>query len=290
MRYTALFPVALCAVSSVLAGCSGQPDAAREKSAPQTAAAPAGQPQVLVIHARDFAFDAPDTVTAGLTTIRLINDGPDYHHAQLIRLASGHSMPEMMDSLKSRQAFPSWATEVGGPNAAGLAGTESQATLMLDPGAYAVLCMIPSAGGTPHFAEGMERALTVLPASDTTAQLPAADMEIDLSDYAFTPSTPFTAGTHVIRFRNTAAQSHEAVFIRLNPGKTPADFDKFVMDRKGDAPAELVGGVTSLAPNATADAKVTFTPGRYAILCFVPDRQDGKPHVMHGMVKEFTIS
>lgn len=290
MRYTILLPVALCAFSSTLAGCGGESAAAREKSGSETAAAPAAKPQLLVIHARDFAFDAPDTVTAGLTTVQLVNQGPDYHHVQLIRLVSGRTMPEMMDSLKTNHALPSWASEVGGPNAAGLAGSESQATLMLDPGPYAVLCMIPSAGGVPHFAQGMERALTVVPSGDTTAQLPPADLEIELQDYGFAPSAPLTAGTHVIRFHNTAAQAHEAVFIRLNPGKTPADFEKFVMDRQGAAPATLVGGVTSLAPKGTADAQLTFTPGNYAILCFVPDSKDGKPHVMHGMVQEFTIS
>jgi hypothetical protein len=32
-----------------------------------------------------------------------------------------------------------------------------------------------------------------------------------------------------------------------------------------------------------------FEPGRYALLCFVPDAGDGMPHFMHGMVQEFTV-
>jgi hypothetical protein len=32
-----------------------------------------------------------------------------------------------------------------------------------------------------------------------------------------------------------------------------------------------------------------MTPGNYVMLCFLPDAKDGKPHLDHGMVKEFTV-
>ena len=34
---------------------------------------------------------------------------------------------------------------------------------------------------------------------------------------------------------------------------------------------------------------VDLVPGDYALLCFVPDMHDGKPRLMHGMVKPFTV-
>ncbi len=34
----------------------------------------------------------------------------------------------------------------------------------------------------------------------------------------------------------------------------------------------------------------TLTPGNYALLCFDSDDGDGKPHIAHGMIKEFAIS
>jgi uncharacterized cupredoxin-like copper-binding protein len=34
---------------------------------------------------------------------------------------------------------------------------------------------------------------------------------------------------------------------------------------------------------------VDFTPGRYALYCFIPDVKDGKPHTHHGMLKELTV-
>ena len=32
-----------------------------------------------------------------------------------------------------------------------------------------------------------------------------------------------------------------------------------------------------------------FAPGNYALLCFVADSGDGKPHLTHGMTHPFTI-
>jgi len=39
----------------------------------------------------------------------------------------------------------------------------------------------------------------------------------------------------------------------------------------------------------TVDIPTTFTAGDYALLCFVPDAKDGKPHLAHGMVKQFSV-
>jgi hypothetical protein len=35
---------------------------------------------------------------------------------------------------------------------------------------------------------------------------------------------------------------------------------------------------------------VTLEPGRYALICFLPDRGDGKAHFEHGMVQEFDVN
>jgi hypothetical protein len=34
---------------------------------------------------------------------------------------------------------------------------------------------------------------------------------------------------------------------------------------------------------------VRLEPGTYALICFIPDAKDGKPHFMHGMMKEFKV-
>jgi hypothetical protein len=35
---------------------------------------------------------------------------------------------------------------------------------------------------------------------------------------------------------------------------------------------------------------VDFTPGDYGMVCFAPDLKDGKPHFVHGMVQQITVS
>ena len=32
-----------------------------------------------------------------------------------------------------------------------------------------------------------------------------------------------------------------------------------------------------------------FAPGKYGLICFLPDAKDGKPHLAHGMVREITV-
>src|SRR3989442_9806390 len=49
-------------------------------------AARAGEPSVVTIIASDYAFGAPDTIPAGLTTFRLVNQWKELHHASLVRL------------------------------------------------------------------------------------------------------------------------------------------------------------------------------------------------------------
>ncbi|MDB4892292.1 MAG: hypothetical protein JWL61_4147, partial [Gemmatimonadetes bacterium] len=53
---------------------------------PKTAA------RVVTVVARDYAFEAPDTVAAGRTEVRLLNRGKEAHHAYLMRLDGGKKL------------------------------------------------------------------------------------------------------------------------------------------------------------------------------------------------------
>jgi len=75
----------------VLAGCAGDNGAkASADSAAAAAAAVPATPVVYTVTAKDFSFDAPDTITGGMVTIKLVNQGPDLHHIQLIKLSDGN--------------------------------------------------------------------------------------------------------------------------------------------------------------------------------------------------------
>ena len=92
----------LIAAALVLAACAPRPDA--EPEAATTTAAATVAPNVVHIKTTDFAFDAPDTIPAGLTTFHLMNEGPDWHHASLIRIEEGHTMDEAMEAFAAQEA------------------------------------------------------------------------------------------------------------------------------------------------------------------------------------------
>jgi hypothetical protein len=119
---------------------------------------------------------------------------------------------------------------------------------------------------------------------------PTADITVRLVDYAFDYSTPLTAGSHTLRVENGAQQPHEIALIRLSPGKTLGDLMAWAEAYAGSMPGEILGGVAAIGPGSTAYFSVDLTPGDYALLCFVPDAGDAKPHVMHGMAHQLTIS
>lgn len=238
------------------------------------------------VTAREFTFEAPDTLPAGFARVKLSNQGIEPHHIIFARLDSGHVVGELLQSLSSMKV-PNWAVLLGGPNAAMPGGT-TETVLELTPGNYAVLCLIPSFDGTPHVAKGMVRPLTVTGAASETAP-PNADVVITLSDYTFTASTPITAGPHVLRVDNIAEQPHELVMVRLELGRTVQEFAAWAEKPQGPPPGTLIGGTSPQARGTTNYVIADFAPGEYGFICFMPDAKDGKLHLVHGMIQQFTI-
>ena len=252
-------------------------------------AAPAAKPNVVTVTATDYAFDAPASVPAGLTTLRIVNNGKELHHVAMIRVDSGKTMDDVMAAIKAGGPPPAWAHEVPGPNAPA-PGMEANTTVVLEPGTYALLCFIPSPDHTPHVMKGMSRMITVTPTYGAkAAKLPAADLTMTFVDYGFNLSKPLTAGTRTIRVRNTAAQPHEVELVRLQPGKTAMDVITWIDAPNGPPPGMPIGGVVGVAPGTEANFSAKLETGEYALICFVPDAKDGKPHFMHGMTRQITV-
>lgn len=120
-------------------------------------------------------------------------------------------------------------------------------------------------------------------------------MSIRLLDYAFELDLPIASGHHVFRIHNEGSQPHEASLIKLPPGVSPEAFQQDLdawLEGRGSAPevaaAPTVASVASLEPGAQAFLEAALTPGDYALLCFVT-APDGRPHVMHGMIRYLHI-
>lgn len=245
----------------------------------------------VTVRTRDFVFaEMPDTIQAGATTFRLVNDGPDLHHVWLVRLEEGKTVTDLLTAMKNGHgAFPAWAVDVGGPNTP-IPGETSAATLDLEVGRYAVICVIPAKDGVPHVMKGMVRELTVVP-NKNPAPLPKADVVLTLNDYKFEFDKPLKRGVQTIRVENAAQQSHEVVLIQLAPGKKVQDvLAWFDGGQQGPPPGKPIGGTTGFAAGEVNVITHDFAAGNYGMICFVPDAKDGKPHVAHGMVTEFTVT
>jgi hypothetical protein len=218
-----------------------------------------------------------------------MNKGPSLHHIQLVKLDSGKTTADFLTALKAGGPPPQWASMAGGPNPPE-AGKATDATLQLEPGTYAMVCFVPTSEGVPHVMKGMSRTLTVDGPAQTAAAEPAADAVMTLKDYDFVMSKPLAAGKRTIRVDNAGPQPHEVVIVRLNAGKTPEDYVKWVEHPAGAAPGTMHGGTSAIMPGMHAVIATELPAGDYALICFVPDGKDGKPHFVHGMGKRITVT
>ena len=245
--------------------------------------------RTMTVTASDYAFSAPDSIQAGLTEIKLLNRGNEMHHAYLIRLEAGKTLKDLFAAMKPEAAMPSWAKDAGGPNTPGPGG-EATAIVRLAAGRYAMICVIPSPDGKAHVMKGMAKEIVVTPASSNVANANLRiSSTITLSDYAFSFSQPLAAGPQLIRVKNDAEQPHEVVIVRLQPGKTIGDALKWMEKPEGPPQGKPVGGTTPMAKGEENIISIDLPPGEYGLVCFVSDAKDGKPHLMHGMMTQFTI-
>lgn len=283
----------LAAVITV-GGCSvkeAPKEAAADSAAPVAAAATGAN--VVNIAASEYKFESPDQIPAGLTTLRMSDTGKEVHHVSLIKLDSGKTAADVQVGLKMMKPGtppPTWMIAAGGPNAAA-PGASSELTMVLEPGNYALVCWIPDAKGVPHAMLGMIKGLTVTPNATANTTEPAADVTVTLSDYKFDFSTPLTAGKHTLKIVAAQGQPHELTMFQLSPGKTPKDISDYVEGgMKGPPPGMPIGGVAGVASGMSSFYAVDLKPGDYALVCFLEDVKDGKPHYAHGMVQHIKIS
>ena len=146
-------------------GADGVPHLAKGMIAPlevvagasNSAQAPAPDHEVKLVN---FSFVLPQAIKSGAQTWKITNEGTQPHEFNVIKLAEGVAMTDVMH----------WMHEPSGPppfsNAGGLQGINPSASgylhLNLTPGAYVAICHIPDAdSGQEHAALGMIMPFTV---------------------------------------------------------------------------------------------------------------------------------
>ena len=245
---------------------------------------------VVVFVAHDYGFSGPDRLPAGVTTVRIVNQGQDLHHIQFLKLLEGKTAVDFRAAVATDPSrLPDWVQYAGGPNAH-LPGSLATATVNLTEGDYVVMCWIPDKQGVPHVALGMQKAVSVRGGKPTRVSTPKASLTITQIDYQFVLSKRIASGLHTIEVMNHGTQPHELVLVKLAPGAAVKDvIAAFGPGAADPPPGELIGGITGIERGERVHFTAEFQPGNYGIICFIPDTVTGRPHFLHGMTAEFTV-
>jgi hypothetical protein len=266
------------ALLATLAACASKPDSASVATPP---------PVTFV--ATEFAFTGPDSIAPGFTTVRLVNNGLQDHHLVLGKLEDGKTLQDVMAFAKAHPGaeppFVSWRGAAAGIAPSGSTGS----TVDLPAGNYVAICFLPDpTDHRDHVSKGMIKELVVT-GTRQAAQAPQAQGEIRLKDFGF-EAPSITAGTHTFHVINDGPQTHEVQLIRLNDGATGQDFLAALGPAaKGPPPGIMLGGPGAYSKGGDGYWTVTFEPGSYIFICFVPDPASGLPHMLKGMIHEFTV-
>jgi hypothetical protein len=130
-------------------------------------------------------------------------------------------------------------------------------------------------------------------AAISSGKVPGADGHITYiaRDYGFAGPESVAGGTTEITLINQGEDVHHLQFIQLPDGKTAAHF-KAAIDadsRRMPSWAIRMGGPNAIIPGAQAVAILNLPPGRYVVICGIPDGR-GIPHVALGMLKAVDIA
>ena len=244
---------------------------------------------VAVFSAWDYRFEGPDTLPAGQTTIRLHNRGKEPHQLQVLKLDGGKSPADLTAALQSgNRTVPKWAKQMGGPNSVG-AGSESEATIYLEPGSYVLMCGIPDQHHKTHAALGMQKALRVANNPRPPAEY-QGNLHMAMFEYEFVVVQPLNKGRHTFYVINRGNQRHQASIIRLNPGASAQDvLTALKQDPSPPLPGTFVGGMSGLEPGREGTFTAELRQGRYAIMCLFSNPRTSESHAARGMVMTFTV-
>ena len=254
----------ISAALTVLAACGD-----KEEAPP----GPPPQPNEVAFSAIDtdegHRLKGPETLAAGWTTIRLVNDSEGPHHLQLVKLPEGTTAEDMVELAQKPGPPPPGVEFLGGPGTL-VPGGDGVATVNLQEGSYVLLCFEAHGDGAPHFATGLRKSLTVTAATGPSAPEPQAAATLDLSDSRFTLTGSVPAGVQTVRVTNSGQQPHEALLLRLAPDALVQVYPgPAYRPRAGKHPPGMhLGGIQVIEPGAQAYFTAVFQAGNYAVFEF----------------------
>jgi hypothetical protein len=247
----------------------------------------AAQPRTLAIKLtgtdENLRFSVPKSLPGGVVQIEFTNATKGEGSAQLGRVDAGHTPQEGLQAAGAwadeGRPLPPWVHTAGG---LGLtpAGATSSATQELLPGKYFVLDV-----------ESEATASLELTGEEGAAKLPIPEAHINATEYKFNADR-LVAGKHSVLFDNKGAEPHVIGAAPIKPGKTIADVRRFALEEKGEDPTETKAGFETAILDGGVKQVVELDlkrRGAYVLLCYVPDRKGGPPHLVKGMISQAVV-
>ncbi len=228
----------------------------------------------------------PSSAETGLAEITLENESGGEGDMQLIRVEGEHSTEEAIEGLEKAmkgQAFPKWFFGGGGVGTLP-AGESATVTQVLKPGTY---YGIDTEGGKPTAGA---IAVVDVTGDQSDEEIEEGDGTVTAVEYSF-ETDELPSGEVEIDFENGGAQPHHLIAAPLKGNATAADVEQAIKSEKGQPPIEEEGTRNTAVLEGGEGQLVTLDlkPGRYALLCFISDRQGGPPHALKGMVDEVEV-
>lgn len=142
---------------------------------------------------------------------------------------------------------------------------------------------------------GFSMSAATAPTPDTGtsfAPVPGANLvTVVAQEYGFDMPASIPAGLTTFLLRDEGTQLHHLMIVRLDEGRTMADLMGVFANPEAKPPhwVHMIGGPNTPAPGKTSNATLVLEAGNYVAFCTIP-APDGKPHIMHGMIRPFTVT
>jgi hypothetical protein len=233
-------------------------------------------------------FATPQSAETGLAEITLKNDGKGEADLQLIRVEGDHSPEEVVEGLGQAirgKPFPDWFFAGGGVGTTA-PGQSQTVTQVLEPGSYYAFNTESQGPPDADAVSAME-----VSGEESDAEI-EGDGTVTAVDYGFEADV-LPSGEVEIAFDNAGAQPHHLLASELIGESTADDVEAFFReeDPKAKPPLREKGTLSTAVIEGGESQTVTLDlkPGRYALYCFISDRQGGKPHALKGMIDEVEV-
>lgn len=228
-------------------------------------------------------FTVPKSVRGGTVRIEFTSSLEGEHSAQLVGAKDGHTPQEALEAGSAwadrGRPLPDWVLLAGGSGDV-RQGESTSVTQELAPGAYLVADLTSNA--TAEFEVTGEGGAGEVAAEGGT---------ITATEYAF-ESDGLKAGRNTVLFDNAGQEPHLVAAVGLKEGRTLGEARRFFRTEKGAPPIDESRSFSTAVVDGGVrqSVELNLDAGKYVLLCFIPDRKGGPPHVAKGMISEATVA